>query len=145
MAGEARAWELLRPEMVRLKMDPVRVENPALPGTPDVNFIEGWAELKAATRWPPMGGPLQLDHPPTPEQKTWLLRRWHSGGCAYLVLSVGVKLTREWLVFRGCDVIELWREPPARAALEAAAELVTGSARDVAELLWQGRVFPLTR
>jgi len=140
MAGESRMWEVLRGPMTQLKMDPVRVENPALPGTPDVNFIEGWTELKAATRWPPKGGPLQLDHPPTPEQRTWLLRRWHCGGWASLTLCVGQKNNKQWMVFRGCDVIDLWREPPLREQLEGAALLVTGSTRDVAELLWNGRL-----
>lgn len=140
MAGEARSWENLRPHMVGLKMDPVRVENPALPGTPDVNFIEGWTELKAALRWPPKGGPLQLDHPPTQEQKVWLLRRWTAGGWATLTLKVGEKHNQTWMVFRGCDVIDLWREAPMRDALEQAALLVTSSPRDVAELLWNGRL-----
>lgn len=139
MPSEKQMWDVLRPELVRKKMDPVRVENPALPGTPDVNFIEGWAELKHADRWPPKGGPLQLNHPPTPEQRTWLLRRWHAGGNCWLVLRVH----REWLVFRGRDVIVLWAEaretPPDRQELEAAAVLHTSVPRDVADLLFTGR------
>jgi hypothetical protein len=118
-------WEVLRPVLVKAGVDPVRVENPALPGTPDVNYIEGWVELKHADRWPPKGGPLQLTHPPTPEQRTWLLRRWHCGGRAFLCLRVG----REWFLFRGCDVAPLWADsrpaPPAEAELRAAAIVTT--------------------
>lgn len=125
MPSEKQMWEVLRPVLVKAGLDPVRVENPALPGTPDVNYVEGWVELKHADRWPPKGGPLQLSHPPTPEQRTWLLRRWHNGGRAFLCLRVG----REWFLFRGCDVAGLWASdrsaPPAEAELRAAAIINT--------------------
>lgn len=131
MPSESQMWSVMRPHLAALKMDPVRVENKALPGTPDVNFIEGWAELKRADCWPVRGGPLRLDHPPTPEQKVWLARRWHAGGNCGLVLRVG----REFFLFRGCDVRNLWRGHPLRADLEAAAILRTTNPRLVAERL----------
>jgi len=77
-------------------LDAVAVENPAYPGTPDVNFVEGWIELKVAERWPPQGGILRLEHF-TQHQRVWLLRRWRRGGRALLLLRVG----REWLLFDG--------------------------------------------
>ncbi|UQS95131.1 recombination protein U [Pseudanabaena phage Pam3] len=117
--------------MAKLGMDPVRVENHALPGTPDVNFIEGWVELKHADSWPVRGGPLRLGHPPTPEQKVWLARRWHVGGNCGLVLRVG----REWFLFRGCDVRSLWAGHPLRSDLEAAAVVHTTNPRELAERL----------
>lgn len=139
MPSERQQWEVLRPEMARRRMDPVRVENPALPGTPDVNYIEGWAELKHADGWPPRGGPLQLKHPPTPEQRTWLLRRWHCGGACWLVLRVG----REWLVFRGDQPHVLWADargsPPGRQELEATAHYRTLLPGEVATALKNGR------
>lgn len=139
MPSEAQMWERLREPMLKLRLDPVRVENPALPGTPDVNYREGWVELKHADRWPPKGGPLRLTHPPTPEQLVFLTRRWEAGGAAFLCLRVG----REWLLFRGRDANRLWnagREaPPGRGELVEAAELMSSSPREVAERLGRGR------
>ena len=108
MPSEQQQWTALRPHMEKAGLDPVRVENRALPGTPDVNYKEGWLELKHADRWPPRGGPLQLKHPPTPEQKVWLYRRWNAGGAAFLLLRVG----KEWFLFRGFRAREVWAEPP---------------------------------
>jgi len=140
MPSERQMWEVLRPEMVRRRMDPVRVENPALPGTPDVNYIEGWTELKHADVWPPKGGPLRLKHPPTPEQRTWLLRRWHNDGNCWLTLRVG----REWLIFRGCDPSTLWAgtrdAPPDKQELEAAAVWRGAMPSGAAAFLLKGRL-----
>ncbi len=79
-------------------LDAVAVENPANPGTPDVNYVEGWLELKWKERWPPMGGVLRIPHF-TPQQKIWLRRRSRKGGCAYLLLNVA----KDWLLFDGED------------------------------------------
>jgi len=135
MPSERQMWDVLRPVLVKAGMDPVRVENPALPGTPDVNYIEGWVELKHADRWPPKGGPLQLKHPPDQGQRTWLLRRWHSGGRAFLCLRVG----QEWFLFRGDTVAQLWASdrpaPPAEAELRAAAIIATHTKEHLIEHL----------
>lgn len=88
-------WDALRPLLRTL--DPVRVENPMNPGTPDVNITSGWIELKFAERWPPRGGPLRLEHF-TKQQKVWLTKRRLRGGLAFLLLKVG---EGEWLLFDG--------------------------------------------
>lgn len=93
--SEAAMWDSLRP--VIRSLDPVRVENPIVPGTPDVNYNRGWIELKFAERWPPRGGPLRVDHF-TRQQRTWLTRRRKAGGLAFLLLKVG---ETEWLLFDG--------------------------------------------
>lgn len=130
MPSEQQMWTALRPHMERAGVDPVRVENPALPGTPDVNYVEGWIELKHADRWPPRGGPLQLKHPPTPEQRTWLYRRWMAGGTCSLLLRVG----QEWLVFLGKDVYPIWRQGlTTQEQLREAAWTIRASAADVAD------------
>lgn len=89
-------WEALRPKMKPL--DAVRIESGTTgSGIPDVNYLWGWIELKAAARWPPREGPLRVDHFTT-EQRTWLTRRSIAGGKAFLLLKVG---TKEWLLFEG--------------------------------------------
>lgn len=81
--------------------DPIPVENPAYPGTPDLNYIEGWLELKYAERWPLRGGILRIEHY-TPQQKVWGIRRQMSGGRTHLLLQVG----QEWLLFDSITAAE---------------------------------------
>lgn len=130
MPSESQMWERLRGPMEKLGLDPVRVENPALPGTPDVNYIEGWLELKHADQWPARGGPLRLKHPPTPEQKVWLFRRWHAGGAAFLLLRVG----QEWFLFRGFRAREVWKDHPTEAVIRRMS-ITFKSPAEVAEWL----------
>lgn len=102
-------WEALRPLLKGL--DPVRVENPMQPGTPDVNITLGWIELKFADGWPPKGGPLRVDHF-TKGQRIWLTRRCRNGGKAWLLLKVG---EFEWLLFDGrAAAVYLGHEPRER-------------------------------
>lgn len=77
-------------------LDAVAVENSAYPGTPDVNCIGGWIELKQLSAWPRRGGIVAIEHF-TPQQRVWLARRWRRGGAVYLLLQVG----REHLLFDG--------------------------------------------
>lgn len=93
-------WRKLRPFLVAAKLDPVRVENPIHPGTPDVNLRTGaWIELKAIAKWPARAATIvQIPHF-TPQQRVWLLRRSLAGGQTYLLLEV--VRTREWLLFDG--------------------------------------------
>lgn len=95
MGSESETWKALKPLLSGL--DPVRVENPACPGTPDVNYTHGWIELKFAERWPPRGGPLRVDHF-TQKQRIWLTQRRKADGLAFILLKVGV---HEWLLFDG--------------------------------------------
>lgn len=93
--SEANMWRTVRTALAGL--DPVRVENPAMPGTPDVNYIEGWVELKQEDEWPKREStPLRVPHF-TPQQRVWLTRRVKSGGRAFML----IKVNRDWLLFRG--------------------------------------------
>lgn len=78
-------------------LDPVRVENPAYPGTPDVNYIEGWIELKQLNSWPKRKGTVVTLRHFTKQQRAWLRKRCNMGGQAYLLLQVG----QEYLLFWG--------------------------------------------
>lgn len=132
MPNERQMWQALQPHMSRLHLDPVRVENPAMPGTPDVNYKEGWLELKHTDRWPVRGGPIQLPHPPTPEQRAWLYRRWMAGGVCFLLIRVG----QEWLLIEGFKPYALWKQELTREfQLKAAALRVFESPREVATFL----------
>lgn len=112
MKPEQAMWEALRPVLLPLKIDPVRVENAAIgSGTPDVNYTEGWIELKYAKRWPARGGPLRVEHF-TPQQRAWLTSRCKAGGKAFLLLKVGES---EWLLFNGIvAALYLGHEPRER-------------------------------
>jgi hypothetical protein len=77
--------------------DAVAVENPVHPGTPDVNYIEGWIELKHVDQWPANElTPLLIPHF-TPQQRVWMMRRSNRGGRVHMLLQVG----KEWLLFEG--------------------------------------------
>lgn len=78
-------------------LDAISVENSAYPGTPDLNFIGGWIELKWARRWPKEKITIfRMEHF-TPQQRVWLTRRWRRGGGAWVLLQVGLT----WLLFDG--------------------------------------------
>ena len=110
-------------------LDAWSVENPCRPGTPDVNYIEGWMELKWVEKWPKRAAtPVRLPHF-TPQQKLHLRRRWVMGGNAYLLLQV----EQDWYLFNGEEAaiivgqanraeleehsIAFWRSPNLREDL----------------------------
>jgi len=75
-------------------LDGIPVENKVRAGTPDVNYIDGWMELKWLRSWPKRNGVVLLPHY-TLGQRLWLRRRGLRGGKAMLVLQVG----KQWLFF----------------------------------------------
>lgn len=77
--------------------DPISVENLVGVGTPDVNYVGGWIELKVLEKWPVRPStPVRLPKL-TQEQRIWLARRWARDGQAHLLLAVA----HEWLLFTG--------------------------------------------
>lgn len=108
--SEATMWTRARKALGGL--DPVRVENPAHPGTPDVNWgglcrhtdirAEGWIELKWVRRAPRLPGTVLPLHHFTPQQRAWLLRRAARGGRVHVLLKVGPA----WLLFDGKTAAE---------------------------------------
>lgn len=79
-------------------LDAIPVENTVRPGTPDINFIEGWLECKWLRRWPANANesPVLISHF-TPQQRIHLARRYGKGGNTFLMLEIG----REWMLFTG--------------------------------------------
>ncbi len=76
-------------------LDAISVENSAYPGTPDVNFVDGWVELKWLRNWPKCETAIVAISHFTPQQRVWLLRRARAGGNVWLLLQC----KREWLLF----------------------------------------------
>ena len=80
-------------------LDAQAIENPIGPGTPDVNYIEGWIELKWLRQWPKRAESIvRLSHFTT-RQRRWLRNRFERGGNAWLLLQC----QQEWLLFSGRD------------------------------------------
>jgi hypothetical protein len=101
MKSESLMWRKVRPVLCAAKLDPVRVENPIHPGTPDVNLCDGrWIELKTIAGWPARdSSPVRISHY-TPQQRVWLYRRWkYAPGSTLLLLEV--RAERQWLLFDG--------------------------------------------
>lgn len=73
------------------------VENSVQPGTPDVEYIGGWIELKSLDAWPKRADTAVAVSHFNQFQRLWLRRRSKMGGRAHLVLRVGT----EWLVLEG--------------------------------------------
>lgn len=97
-------------------LNAIPVENPAQPGTPDVNYVEGWIELKKLNNWPKGADTIvKVDHF-TPQQRAWLKFRRLKHGRAFLLLQV----KNEWLLFEGRKAAELLGLVP-RHRLEAEA------------------------
>jgi len=90
-------------ELTKAGLDAFSVENPSRPGTPDVNYIPGWIELKWLPKWPKQADTIvKIDHF-TPQQRNFLRRRWNRGGPAHLLLRVGSRGSIENLLFEGPD------------------------------------------
>ena len=101
MRSESKMWVKLRPVLLAAKLDPVRVENPIHPGTPDVNLSDGrWIELKCILGWPVRAGTVVRIAHFTPQQRVWLYRRWKTAPGSTLLL-LEVRSDRQWLLFDG--------------------------------------------
>lgn len=85
-------------------MDPVRVENAAGPGTPDINYCDGWIESKVIDAWPRRADtPVAVPHY-VAAQRAWHVRRSVSRGQVWVVLCI--EATGEHLVFQGATAAQ---------------------------------------
>lgn len=88
----------LRSQIVRMlaPLHPTPVENPVGYGTPDINCVLGWIELKRAEFR--KNRTLKLLSDLTPQQQLWLRKRWAAGGLAVLLVRLQ---SGTWYIFRG--------------------------------------------
>lgn len=101
MKSESLMWRKVRPHLRAARLDPVRVENPIHPGTPDVNLADGrWIELKCIPAWPVRVDSIVRIAHFTPQQRVWLYQRWtYAPGSTLLLLEV--RAVDQWLLFDG--------------------------------------------
>jgi hypothetical protein len=104
-------------------LDAISVENSARAGTPDVNYVEGWIELKKLPRWPRPGEPVRCGHF-RPGQRVWIRRRARAGGRVHVLLQVG----RDWLLL------------PGRAAAEELGTATQQRLEELAVRVWRKRM-----
>lgn len=96
----------------------IYVENGAKAGTGDVNYIEGWLELKWLHNWPKRPKtPIKLPEF-TPQQRLFLIERCRMNGQARVLLRVG----REWILLPGMWSAFRLGKTSTRADILAAAE-----------------------
>lgn len=82
------------------------VENPCLPGTPDVNCHVGWIELKSIKKWPKNDNlVVKIEHFTT-QQKLFLRNRWRENKDAFIL----IKIDRDWFLFTGAWSKEIGSE-----------------------------------
>jgi len=117
--SEARYRQSVVKGLRKLRMDPVSVENGLThPGTPDINWLHGWIELKVIPKWPVRPETVVRCSTFTPQQRIWLRRRWNANGSAYLLARIG----RNHLLFNGADAADYFGEV-RREILEDVAEM----------------------
>lgn len=101
--------------------DRLRVENPAHPGTPDINYCmgegrEGWIELKQEDEWPKRATtPLRVPHY-TQQQRVWAIRRAAKGGSVWLLIQV----ESDYLLLQGDVAAKLLGTSTRSELIEAA-------------------------
>lgn len=82
-------------------LNAVPVENPVMPGTPDVNYVEGWIELKWLRAWPKSADTVVRVEHFTPQQRIFHLRRRMAGGRSFVL----IQCRREWILLDGAVAI----------------------------------------
>lgn len=123
--------------LTKAGLDATSVENPAYPGTPDVQFIGGWMELKYLEDWPAKADTtVRIPHF-SQQQRVWLLRRWVA--CQKLNtndyqawLLIYVVSTKDWLLFDGkTAATQVAKDGATKAKLFELAILTTKDLKDV--------------
>ncbi len=118
-------------------LDGVAVENPTMPGTPDINYVDGFIELKWLRSWPKdPEAVVRIEHY-SPQQRLWIRRRHLAGGKVWLLLQC----KREWLLFCHPKTMEVGKL--TRQQLYAAAHARWEKGLDKKEFLEVINTYPL--
>lgn len=134
---EQQQRQLLIKALNQAGQDATSVENPAYPGTPDIQFIDGWIECKYLEAWPRRAETtVRIPHF-SPQQRVWLLRRYlachkrrTNHGQVFLILYVAE--TREHLLFDGgTAALHVAKDGANRWKLERLALLTTKDLNEV--------------
>lgn len=134
---EQQQRQLLIKALNKRNQDACSVENPACPGTPDLQFMDGWIECKYREDWPAREDTtVRIEHF-TPQQRCWLMRRHVAckkrdtiRGYAWLVLYVAK--TREHLLFDGeTAAFHVAKDGVHRGRLYQLAKLITTDLQDI--------------
>lgn len=121
--SEKTQWDLVRAALLQGPHDDlIRIENPAWPGTPDVNYClggeEGFIELKNIDDWPVNATTTVKVAHFTQQQRSWLIRRVDCGGRAWLLLRVATP--NDWVLMRGDKAAYLLGHVPRAVLLQRA-------------------------
>jgi len=120
--SEKALWEMIRKPLRPL--DPQRIENGIGKGTPDVNYVGGWLELKQQDNWPKRPTTkVRLDHDLTKEQRIWINRREKKGGTVFVLLQVA----RDYLLLSGGQAATIIGEATEAELREAALHVWSAS------------------
>lgn len=93
--------------MRKAGLDPVPVENAISSGTPDVNYVGGWLELKVLQVPKIPETPVKAPHF-TADQKNFIIRRTNAGGRCHVVL----RCRKKWLVLDGLTAVSILGSSP---------------------------------
>lgn len=107
-------------------LHPIRVENVACAGTPDIAYVGGWIESKVIERFPIHRGTAVRVFHFSPEQRVWHSRHFIAGGKSFVALQV--ESTAEVFLFNG------------RLAAEHLGEMPEAQMRSVALRTFRGKI-----
>jgi len=120
--------DTMRPRVVKAlrPLHAVAVENSVGPGTPDINYADGWIELKWLRRWPARQDTVvRIDHY-TPQQRVFAVKRRRVDGDCWMLLQV----REQWLLFDGAVAAMVFNKATAKELFDAAELVFTNGLKD---------------
>lgn len=99
------------------ELDAVSIENGVGIGTPDVNYVGGWLELKHLDAWPERASTVVECDLFTPQQRVFILRRVRAGGRADVLLKVG-RTRPDWVLLPGAWAAQHLGSEPRRVLVD---------------------------